>query len=236
LRHAYKNDMKKGLIIFAKEPLPGKVKTRLAQDVGDQAAAELYGAMLGDVLEKAVSLDDVRPMVFWVLETGRIPDHTEFPGLEMFEQQGSDLGERMKNAFISAFDLGIEACCCIGSDLPDLPVEYVRQAFRDLERAETDVVFGPAEDGGYYLVGIKTMHDRLFTGIAWSSSRVLESSLERAREMELRTGLLPAWYDIDMIGDLRRLLLSPGQAAPRTRSAHAALTVGGAQSQQAGRL
>src|SRR6185369_1631614 len=80
----------KGLIIFAREPIPGKVKTRLAQDVGDLAAAELYGAMLADVLEKAASLDDIRTMVFWALETGRIPDNSEFAGLEMFEQQGAD--------------------------------------------------------------------------------------------------------------------------------------------------
>jgi len=143
--------MKKALIIFAREPVPGKVKTRLARDVGEQEAAELYAAMLADVLEKAVSLDDVRPLVFRALETGILPDGPEFPGLEMLEQQGADLGERMNNAFIRALSLGIDACCCIGSDLPDLPLDYIRQAFRELEQSETDVVFGPAEDGGYYL-------------------------------------------------------------------------------------
>lgn len=210
--------MKKALIIFAREPVPGKVKTRLARDVGEQAAAELYAAMLADVLEKAVSLDDVRLLVFWALETGILPDGPEFQGLEMLEQQGADLGERMKNAFIRAFNLGIDACCCIGSDLPDLPLDYIRQAFRELEQPETDVVFGPAEDGGYYLVGMKKINDRLFADIAWSTPLVLETSLEHARELKLNTCLLPVWYDIDLIGDLRRLASLPGQSAPRTRS------------------
>jgi rSAM/selenodomain-associated transferase 1 len=210
--------VKKALIIFAREPIPGKVKTRLALDVGEQAAAEIYAAMLADVLEKAVSLDNVRPLVFWALETGIIPDHTEFSGLETFEQHGTDLGDRMANAFTSAFSLGIDACCCIGSDLPDLPADYIRQAFRDLESPETDIVFGPAEDGGYYLVGMKKTNYGLFANVAWSTPRVLATSLERARESELTTRLLPAWYDIDLIGDLRRLASSPGQSAPRTRS------------------
>lgn len=210
--------MNRALIIFAKEPLPGKVKTRLAQDVGERVAAELYGAMLADLLEIAHSLDTVRPLLFWALETSTMPDCPGFPGLEMFEQQGADLGERMNNAFIKAFSLGMDVCCCIGSDLPDLPVEYIRRAFCKLESPDTDVVLGPAEDGGYYLVGMKKLNAGLFRDIAWSTGMVLATSLKRADELQLKTTLLPPWYDIDLIGDLRRLASSPGKSAPRTRA------------------
>ena len=209
--------MKQALIIFAREPIPGTVKTRLARTVGPQAAMELYRAMLGDVLETARSLPDTRLMLFWALQTGVVPDLPEFPGLEMFVQQGADLGERMDNAFSRAFSLGITSCCCIGSDLPDLPAASIRQAFYELESPETDCVFGPAEDGGYYLAGMKRRTAGLFAGIAWSTPQVLEASLDKARELRLATTLLPLWYDIDVMDDLRRLAESPGEAAPRTR-------------------
>lgn len=215
--------MKKALLIFAKEPVPGTVKTRLARDLDVHAAAELYAAMLGDVLETAVSLSDVRPLVFWALETGTVPGCPEFPGLEMFEQQGVDLGEKMRNAFIHAFGLGFETCCCIGSDMPDLAIGHIRQAFRNLESPEADVVFGPAADGGYYLVGMKKMHPHLFADIAWSTPAVLATSLERARGLGLRTSLLEPWYDIDTLDDLARLLGTGATNAPRTRRAAAGL-------------
>lgn len=218
--------MNKGLIIFAREPLPGKVKTRLALDLGDQAAAELYAAMLGDVLEQAAALDHVRPLLFWSLETASMPCYPAFPHLQMFEQHGTTLGDRMAAAFESAFKSGIEACCIIGSDSPDLPAEYIRQAFDHLEHDEADAVFGPAEDGGYYLLGLRRSWQGLFKDIPWSTAAVLESSLERAEELGLRTTLLPTWYDLDELKDLLRLLDSPEASAPRTREVAHKLTQG----------
>lgn len=211
--------MNKGLIIFAREPLPGKVKTRLAQDIGDEAAAGLYAAMLGDVLVKAASLDDVRTLLFWSLETSGIKCNLAFPELQMFEQQGTTLGERMAEAFETAFKNGIEACCIIGSDSPDLPAEYIRQAFEWLEQNRADVVFGPAEDGGYYLLGLRNICQELFRDIPWSTAAVLESSLKQAEKAGLRTALLPTWYDLDELKDLLRLLDSPESPATRTREA-----------------
>lgn len=208
--------MSKGLIIFAKEPVPGRVKTRLARDVGEQAAAELYSAMLDDVMAKAALLEDVKLLVFWAMKEGEFPLFSAIPRLEMFEQHGADLGERMANAFMAAFEEGIEECCIIGSDLPDLPHEYLRQAFQMLENENTDTVLGPCSDGGYYLLGMRRLCSRLFEDVPWSTSQVLKTTLERAREARLSIGMLPEWHDVDTIADLRRLALSSGDA-PRTR-------------------
>jgi len=210
----------RGLIVFARKPVPGTVKTRLARDLGAPAATELYAAMLADVLERASSLvADVRVLVFWAQEGGGLPEYPAYPRLEMFRQSGTTLGERMASAFRVAFTHGIQSCCIIGSDSPDLPVEYISQAFNALERNQVDVVFGPAQDGGYYLLGMKRVWERLFEDIAWSSPQVLAASCGRAVELSLAVTLLPVWHDIDTINDLQRLAASSGVAAPRTREA-----------------
>ena len=210
--------MTKGLIIFAREPRPGTVKTRLARDLrSHRAATGLYTAMLADVLASAATLADIRPLLFWALKSGAAPPFSPLPRLETFEQQGRDLGERMANAFDRAFACGCETCCIIGSDSPDLPQDYIRQAFAILEREEAEAVFGPAEDGGYYLLGLRHVPQRLFEEIPWSSPEVLQRSLERARLCGLRTALLPQWRDIDTMKDLEAFLERPARhTAPRT--------------------
>jgi uncharacterized protein len=209
----------KGLIVFAREPVPDTVKTRLARDLGAPAATALYAAMLADVLERTASLVDVRVLVFWAQEGDVLPRYPAFPRLEMFRQNGTTLGERMASAFTTAFANGIRTCCIIGSDSPDLPVEYIRQAFCALEQDQADVVFGPAGDGGYYLLGMRRVWARLFEDMPWSTPQVLAVSRARACELRLRTSLLPTWYDIDTIDDLQRLALSPGSEAHHTREA-----------------
>jgi len=210
--------MTRGLIIFAREPLVGTVKTRLARDLGShRIATDLYAAMLADVLATAATLDDTRLLLFWALENGTVPAASPLPRLEMFEQQGKDLGERMAYAFEKALAGGCETCCIIGSDAPDLPPDYIRQAFGLLEREEAEAVFGPAADGGYYLLGLRRMPQRLFEDIAWSSDQVLRTSLERARLCGLNTALLPPWRDIDTAEDLEAFLERPTRdTAPRT--------------------
>jgi hypothetical protein len=211
--------MTKGLIIFAREPRAGTVKTRLARDLGShRAATDLYAAMLADVLASAATLDDTRQLLFWAMKSGAIPAFSSLPRLEMFEQQGRDLGERMANAFGRAFAGGCETCCIIGSDSPDLPPDYIRQAFGLLEGDEAEAVFGPAEDGGYYLLGLRRVPQGLFDEIAWSTPEVLRTSLERARLCGLRTALLPPWRDIDTNEDLDAFLERPAarNTAPRT--------------------
>lgn len=220
--------MSRGLIIFAREPVPGRVKTRLAGAMGHLAAAELYAAMLADVLEQAASIPGIRPLLFWDCAGASIPACPGLPPMESFEQAGTTLGRRMADAFGRAFGLGCEVCCIIGSDSPDLPLEYIRQAFELLERDRSDAVFGPADDGGYYLLGLRRTWTELFEDIAWGTPQVLAASLELAHGLGLRTELLPSWYDIDTLDDLARLLDSPGTSAPRTRGAAAGLLKHGA--------
>jgi len=211
--------MSKGLIIFAREPVPGRVKTRLARKIGDQAAAELYAAMTKDVLDTVTGLTDVRRLLFWTAENYGIPAANAFPGFEVFAQQGVSLGDRMFDAFTRAFQGGLKTCCIIGTDSPDLPQRYIGKAFELLDRGDIDVVFGPAEDGGYYLLGLKQACNGFFELIPWGTPRVLDDSLERARHLGLRTALLPKWYDIDTQEDLLCLVASSDDSAPCTRDA-----------------
>lgn len=194
--------MKKGLIIFAREPVPGEVKTRLAASIGNQAAAELYSAMLQDVLQAVSALHDITPIIFWANKT--IPQQTvRFNRyFQSRLQSGNDLGERMAHAFDTAFSNGFESCCIIGSDSPGIPPEFITKAFELLENENNDVTFGPAADGGYYLIGMRQTHVPLFNDIPWSSLHTLEKSCEKADLSGIRYVLLPEWYDIDTLEDL----------------------------------
>ena len=195
--------MKMGLIVFAREPLPGKVKTRLAASLGDDLATRVYEGMLQDVLQTTRQLDGVETVVFWASpEESLLMLAQRYRCTSRVQHQG-DLGERMQSAFEAMFTDGYDACCIIGSDTPDLPLAYLVEAYRLLEMRHADVVFGPSRDGGYYLLGLHQVSAPLFTNITWSSSHVLEQSQAAAQKAGLSTALLPEWQDIDTINDLR---------------------------------
>lgn len=195
--------MKKGLIVFAREPLPGKVKTRLAASLGNEVSAEIYERMLREVLQAACQLNDVDTVVYWSARKESLPLLAEQYKCRSLLQTGVDLGQRMQAAFEEMFSGGHAPCCIIGSDAPDLPVAYIQDAYRLLDEQDTDVVLGPSRDGGYYLLGMKRIMPQLFTNITWSSSVVLEQSLAAAMKSGLSTTLLPEWQDIDTIDDLQ---------------------------------
>lgn len=198
--------MKCALAIFAKTPLPGLVKTRLTPPLSPEAAADLYRCMLLDTIAR-MGGPRHDSLIFYD------GDETFFrqnaPGLRRFPQKGGDLGRRLENAFETLGSLGYGARVVIGSDAPDLPPAFVEEAFRLLE-AGNDAVFGPAEDGGYYLVALGGACGKLFQDIPWSGPQVLEKTLERAREAGLAVALLPTWYDVDSFEDLYR----PGLCDP----------------------
>ena len=194
--------MKNGLIIFAREPIAGRVKTRLAASIGDQVAAELYEAMLRDVLKSAEQLSDVEIVVFWACEEKKLPVLAEQYRCNSRCQGPGDLGQRMEAAFDDMFASGCAACCIIGSDAPDLPLSYIQDAYRLLETLQSDVVLGPSRDGGYYLLGMQQARAELFTGIPWSSATVRECTLRAARASGLTVALLDEWQDIDTEEDL----------------------------------
>lgn len=208
-----------GLIIFAREPLPGKVKTRLAADIGDSAAAKLYQGMLLDVLDISRKLTNVETVVFWACQEESLPQLAEQYQCRSLRQTDGDLGQRMQDAFRAMFANGYENCCIIGSDTPDLPLAYLTQAFELLAAGQADLVFGPSADGGYYLLGLKQLFPKLFSGIHWSTPLVLRQSLAAADAAGVSVRLLPIWHDIDTRQDLSLFLERSGSspaAGPKT--------------------
>jgi uncharacterized protein len=206
--------MKPALVIFAKTPLPGQVKTRLLPSLSAEQSADLYRCMLLDTISRVSTLR-FDTVIFYD------GDEQYFrriaPGTMLVAQQGDDLGSRLENALTSVSSLGYTACCVIGTDAPDLPLSYIEESFKEMG-AGSDVVFGPAEDGGYYLVAVKGEYGDLFKEIPWSSADVLQCSVERARSAGLVATLLPTWYDVDNVDDLYRPGLSdPSNGAPLTR-------------------
>lgn len=198
--------MRNGLIVFAREPIPGRVKTRLAAAIGDIAAADAYSKMLGNVLDNCRRLENVETVVFWDCEEVSLPLLTERYGFCSRTQVAGDLGQRMQRAFAEMFASGCNYCCIIGSDAPDLPVSYIQESFDILAAEQTDVVIGPTHDGGYYLLGLSRLRPQLFTNIDWSTPLVLKQSRAAAENAGARVLLLPEWYDIDTQFDLDKYL------------------------------
>jgi uncharacterized protein len=206
--------MKHALAIFAKSPQPGLVKTRLTPPLTLEEGAELYRCMLLDCVRRVSALP-VDTFIFYDGDEAFF--RRTFPGVHLIHQGAGGLGLRLETAFDKLESLGYGARVVIGTDAPDLPLRFIEEACRLLE-AGTDAVFGPAEDGGYYLVALSGRHVELFREIPWSGPHVLERSLDRAREAGLVTALLPTWYDVDTFEDLFRPGLSdPSNGVPLTR-------------------
>ena len=210
--------MDKALLIFAKQPLPGKVKTRLSPPFTFQAAADIYGCMLTDTLLKVAKVAGVERLLFFEPSCGAAGFFQEnFPEIRAFPQQGDCLGEHLEKAFETAFSLGFELVSAIGTDSPDLPLSYLEESFRILDAGGVDAVFGPAADGGYYLVALSSSYPGLFRNIPWSTNQVLEKSLTAATALGLQVTCLPVWHDLDTVEDLQRFLAGgSSEYAPRT--------------------
>jgi rSAM/selenodomain-associated transferase 1 len=205
------------LLLFTKPAREGRVKTRLIGELTPAEAATLHFAFLEDLLDR------LRPGSFdlrlaWALDPGEpVPEGT-FPGIPGVRQEGEGLGERL---FRTLADAAAEApaVAALGSDHPTLPLAVVHEAFERLERPENgaDVVLGPAEDGGYYLIGLRAaaVVPRLFEEIAWSTDQVFPETLARCEELGLRVELLPEAADVDTPDDLRRLAARFAAAAER---------------------
>lgn len=197
------------LLLFLKYPEPGRVKTRLARDLGDEQAVEVYRESVRMVLEKADGVTPDAETVLFIspgeaLEAMR--EEFQFQG-RVEAQTGADLGERLWNGARWAFGAGYESVVFLGGDSPTLPAEYLTQA---LDAAREALAIGPAEDGGYWTLGMPCLEEDLFRDIDWGTARVFEQTLERAAERDLSTRVLPQWYDIDTVDDLQRAIQDPG--------------------------
>ncbi|WP_221250413.1 TIGR04282 family arsenosugar biosynthesis glycosyltransferase [Desulfuromonas versatilis] len=201
----------RALGIFAKQPLPGRVKTRLCPPLSGEQAAELYRVSLIETVESLAGRDfDL--VLFYAGEEAFF--QSAFPALPRIAQAQGGLGERLERAFEALFARGCRRAAMIGSDSPDLPAHLVEEAFAALERAS--FVTAPAADGGYVLVGQDAVHPELFRDIPWSTPGVLAATRERARALGIGYREVAGWEDVDDLPSLRRLVeRSPASATAR---------------------
>lgn len=195
--------MKKALVIVAKEPIPGRVKTRLFPQLNAQEAAILYSLFVQDMVDEMAKLDTHEiSLAYTPHEAKETFTKLLSHHVTLFPQEGEGLGERLTAAFEKMFLEGYEQVHIINSDSPDLPRSLVKRAADLLTGAKTDVVLGPCSDGGYYLVGLKKIAPELFRGISWSTDLVLKQTLEKASNLGLSWLLSEPWYDIDTYSDI----------------------------------
>jgi uncharacterized protein len=191
------------VVVVAKEPIPGKVKTRLCPELSPTDAAGLYKCFLLDRIREISTLPWVDRGIAYTPENAlETFSAMAGDGFDLFPQRGEGLGERLNNIFLDKLGEGYEAVAIIDSDTPDLPSSLIKESFRFLLSKQTEVVFGPCHDGGYYLVGMREPHPALFNGIPWSTANVLSMSLKKSRKLGLNVNLLSFWNDIDTFEDL----------------------------------
>ncbi|MGD1715124.1 TIGR04282 family arsenosugar biosynthesis glycosyltransferase [Dapis sp. BLCC M172] len=194
------------LIIFSRYPEPGKTKTRLIPALGEEGAANLQRKMTETTLIKAKKLLNRMSLSIEIrFAGGNLQLMKNWLGSDLkYQEQGTgDLGERITRAFESAFNRGMKYVVIIGIDCPSLTPEIMLQAFGKL--TQSDVIIGPATDGGYYLIGIKKIIPELFQGINWGTSVVLSQTVAIARKINLAIDYLPKLSDIDRPEDLEKL-------------------------------
>ncbi len=198
-----KKPQKRAIILFAKDPVPGRVKTRLSSLLDEETTLKLYlhfltaGLSLLESVQGADSFIAVAPP----LTSEYFRSNPELESFKIFTQDGDDLGQRMRRAFLQSFEEGYERVVIIGTDSPSLPVEYIQRAL-DSDRSLT---LGPAVDGGYYLIGMGPKVVEVFDNIHWGTSSVLSETGANARRLGVDVESLPVWYDVDRPEDLRFL-------------------------------
>jgi rSAM/selenodomain-associated transferase 1 len=216
------------IAIMAKAPRVGEVKTRLVPPLSAADAAALGAAFIQDVAGNILAAAQAAPIVAYVAHAPAGSDavfRSLLPSaVQLLPSRRAGLGASLFDAAEDLLAAGHEGVCLVNADSPNLPTGILVEAARALQRPGDRLVLGPAEDGGYYLIGIKRPHRRLFEGIDWSTERVFRQTLDRAAELALETVALPPWYDVDDAASLDRLssaLLrgmgaADGYAAPHT--------------------
>ena len=203
---------------MAKVPGSGPVKSRLHGALTAERATELYRCFLLDRLDAVAALADVSPVVAFTPAEARPVLAPLAPArFDLIAQEGAGLGERLSALLTALLERGHTGAIAIDSDSPTLPMAYVTEAARHLAGRLSDVVLGPCEDGGYYLIGLAAPQPALFEDIPWSTDAVLALTVEKARRHDLSVHLLPPWFDVDTAADLRRLraALPAGDNGPR---------------------
>ena len=210
------------IAIMAKAPLPGEVKTRLCPPLSYEEAAQLYRCFLLDKIKQLNSLKATAPAVAYTPhDTEPLFEAMVPSSFTLIPQKGPDLGARLSNTLNQLLESGYRRVMAIDSDTPTLPSAYLEKAVSLLSEPEIDVVLGPSEDGGYYLIGLRRLQPELFEKMHWSTAQVLSETIRRAQAKGLKVVCLPTWYDVDTPEDLKRLRESLhsdlGQLAEHTR-------------------
>jgi rSAM/selenodomain-associated transferase 1 len=222
LENAEETTGRRILAIFAKQPRLGFVKTRLASETSPAWAAEIAEAFLLDLVDRFADVGDERILVYSPADAESWFRHAAGSRYRVIPQSGGELGERLASFIHEQMRSKDDRIVVLGADSPTVPSAFVEQAFDELKIA--DVVFGPAMDGGYYLLGCARELPPIFDGIAWSGPTVLAETIARLLDRAYRVALLPPWYDVDRLDDwhmlrghvlaMRRAGMDPG--APRT--------------------
>lgn len=198
--------IRRALIMYARPPVLGQVKTRLQPSFSAADSLALYEAMLADGVERLnrAASGLATPFISWSGEVSLARElETLLPPAQIEFQIGDDLGERMTATLQSKLRGGYKQVVLIGSDAPNLPLDYIDQAFEAL--TAVDLVVGPADDGGYYLLGARRLHPQLFQRMPWGTERVLSITRERIKSGRVSHHELPRWYDVDTAESVARL-------------------------------
>jgi len=215
--------MKRAIIIMAKVPLAGTVKTRLQPFLPPEKCAELAAAFLQDAERKAKSVCENTILSYAPADQRNVLENILRYENIIVEQTGATLGERMSNAFEFAFAHDSDAVVMIGTDSPTFSADFIEQAFESLE-TNADLVLGKAKDGGFYLIGLRRKNrSELFENVAWSSAAVFAQTIANAARLGLRWREIPAWYDVDTPDDflfLRDEMLNDAQSQKSAPATH----------------
>ena len=188
------------LSIFVKNLIPGTVKTRLAKDLGIDVAIEIYKELVG-ITAEAINTLRVDKCVYYseYIESNDQFDDTKY---QKHIQEGKDLGQRMQNCFYDAFESNFDKIILIGSDTPDITDQIISKGFEELDKH--DIIIGPAQDGGFYLIGMKEPHENLLDKRSYGHKEVLNELLDEIENRNLSVFKLPTLIDIDVKDDLKK--------------------------------
>jgi uncharacterized protein len=214
LSAAYRNPAltdKCAIGVMVKTPREGFSKTRLCPPLSSEEAAKISHCFVKDTSAAIQALSEEDPFVVGVAIYTPVGSEAALAeilpsGFKMMAQREGDLGTRLVGAEEDLFSLGFSAVCLMGSDSPTLPRNWLRGLSTFLKEPEDRVMIGPCQDGGYYLIGLRAAHRRLFEGVPWETDRVYAETIERAKDINLPTITLPTWYDVDDQISLSRLL------------------------------
>ena len=189
---------KRLLIVFVKNAILGTAKTRLAKTIGNEAAFKVYKQLMQITEQATLGVKDCDIHIYFSSEK----DPSRWNNFQQYVQEGTDLGERMSGAFKTGFELGYQQIVGVGSDLPDLTPEIIEKGLIELKSNEA--VFGPAEDGGYYLIAMRSMLDCIFENKPWSTENLLDVTLDELRSKGHSVGKIETLNDVDTEEDLMK--------------------------------